>query len=991
MEADRFSALFAQATDNSSPLPYQSKIALSDDIAELIDVPTGLGKTAAAILGWIYRRRFEPLTRKRTPRRLIYCLPMRVLAEQTYVESLRWLERLGLLAGKAHWTVARDGGLPNSQSRLLRSGEDYGYQAIPSASASSDWASLNGDLGGHPIAVHLLMGGEEKSDWAIWPERDAILIGTQDMLISRALNRGYAAGRSRWPLEFAFLNSDCLWVFDEIQIMDTSLATSLQLDAWRRSLRLRPARGDFPTNLCGVARQRRCQSMWMSATMSKHWLERAVDWQPYVETGWEDRRRLSTDEQTDKSIRSGQLFAIEKVLETTTIDLKKPKTKDGRVVKADALQKQGTYLSSIADHMCGSVTSGTSGLTLVIMNTVDRATSLFQLLKSKSELGEISIKLMHSRFRPYEREQWSDFLNQRDNTQRILVATQVVEAGVDLSSAVLYTELAPWASLVQRFGRCARYPGETGKVFWLNLDLGTDKKPNEHWAKPYTRVELVSAKEKLSALNDVGLKSLSKIKNEIESDPTNEQAAKLFPYEPRFVPREKDLFDLFDTTPDLTGADVDISRYIRDGLELDVQVFWRTASEDDVDNKIRPDRRELCSVPFHRFREFAKQALKQRHQIWRRVYANGRTRKSSWTRLETRTVDENVYPGQVFLLQKSCGGYSTEFGWTGNSSDTNFDLPPSGKTTRSRAQDDEDDAEDQSIAKWQSIEQHTRDVCQKLEELLKQTEITGEDAKVLRLAARWHDRGKAHPAFTAKIKAVDLASSDVQERLQGELPAKAPDRSWRKDTPRRQADDISEKEMDRRRPGHRHELASALAILETLFRAEPRHPAFAWDQALAKEFGRELPEPDQAVANEPLVNELSELSANDFDLLLYLVAAHHGKVRVSMRSSPGDARDDVPDPCPSDLRQARGVRDGDTLPRCRIPSKELTAAGTTVPEVIISLDPMELGLSQRYGASWRERTQVLLERYGPFRLAYLEAILRAADCRASMGPEKEDD
>ena len=43
---------------------------------------------------------------------------------------------------------------------------------------------------------------------------------------------------------------------------------------------------------------------------------------------------------------------------------------------------------------------------------------------------------------------------------RIVVATQVVEAGIDLNAAVLVTEAAPWPSLVQRAGRCNR----TGQV-----------------------------------------------------------------------------------------------------------------------------------------------------------------------------------------------------------------------------------------------------------------------------------------------------------------------------------------------------------------------------------------------------------------------------------------------------------------------------------------------------------------------------------------------
>ena len=38
-----------------------------------------------------------------------------------------------------------------------------------------------------------------------------------------------------------------------------------------------------------------------------------------------------------------------------------------------------------------------------------------------------------------------------------LLATQVVEAGLDVSADLLLTEVAPMNSLIQRAGRCARW------------------------------------------------------------------------------------------------------------------------------------------------------------------------------------------------------------------------------------------------------------------------------------------------------------------------------------------------------------------------------------------------------------------------------------------------------------------------------------------------------------------------------------------------------
>jgi len=56
---------------SDNPYPYQERLA-TESFPELLDVPTGLGKTAAAILGWLWRRRFhhDAKIRSSTPRRL---------------------------------------------------------------------------------------------------------------------------------------------------------------------------------------------------------------------------------------------------------------------------------------------------------------------------------------------------------------------------------------------------------------------------------------------------------------------------------------------------------------------------------------------------------------------------------------------------------------------------------------------------------------------------------------------------------------------------------------------------------------------------------------------------------------------------------------------------------------------------------------------------------------------------------------------------------
>jgi CRISPR-associated endonuclease/helicase Cas3 len=119
-----FAALFRQATGND-PFGFQRRFART--LPPLVRVPTGAGKTAMAALGWLWRRRFagDEAIRAATPRRLVYCLPMRVLVEQTRNNAADWLQKLGLEASDPSddrpaegWASAASGSPPPTIAAL---------------------------------------------------------------------------------------------------------------------------------------------------------------------------------------------------------------------------------------------------------------------------------------------------------------------------------------------------------------------------------------------------------------------------------------------------------------------------------------------------------------------------------------------------------------------------------------------------------------------------------------------------------------------------------------------------------------------------------------------------------------------------------------------------------------------------------------------------------------------------------------------------------
>ena len=88
-------ASYFKAAAGFAPLPFQLAWMEQESAAAIrsLEAPTGLGKTLATLVGWLWDRQQRPST---SPRRLVYQLPLRTLTEQIAVECRAVMGRLGL-------------------------------------------------------------------------------------------------------------------------------------------------------------------------------------------------------------------------------------------------------------------------------------------------------------------------------------------------------------------------------------------------------------------------------------------------------------------------------------------------------------------------------------------------------------------------------------------------------------------------------------------------------------------------------------------------------------------------------------------------------------------------------------------------------------------------------------------------------------------------------------------------------------------------------
>ncbi len=941
----RFDRLFEKAT-GFSPHDYQVRLACGKRRARgrddwlnnssacestLIDIPTGFGKTSAVVLAWLWNR----IVRRRSdwPRRLVYCLPMRTLVEQTRKNVGQWLESLDL---------------------------------------------------SNEVGLHVLMGGEDVDEWDVHAERNAVLVGTQDMLLSRALNRGYGMSRYRWPMHFGLLNNDCLWVMDEVQLMGPGVWTSAQLD-WMRNDRFKSLKP--------------CVTWWMSATIRPEFLD-TLD------------RRMSEKLPEPLLVSLQELDRTHEILQARRpCKLWKPPPPPAGDVETTLPEAKplAFFARALAEAVASEHQEGS--LSLVVCNTVSLAQRVYNAVRGAYR-GVSHTLLLTSRFRARDRDENQgkllDFEVARkravtDETVSIpgliCVSTQVIEAGVDISARRLWSEIAPWPPTIQRLGRLNR-DGRLNRNAYAFFWEGPEK-PNRGapFIGPYEAQAVKLGHKLIERLatvcdSDDALSAEDALERLRTCDEARGWAEEALTPAPEPCPRALDVHGLFSTEPDVFGGFTDVSPFVRSQDDnADITVFWREwhsgtelqRSEGLVGPAFARD--EGCPVATHRLREFLKREQKRNGWIWD-------DKRETWEPVR----NGEIRPGMLVMLRRDDGGYSRELGWTGSKADKLDEAPHPG-VPHERF---EDDLYSES-GHWVTLADHLGDTEREAGQIVQALKLDSDVASAVIRASSCHDIGKALPQWQGKLPkppqgGIVWAKAPYQFVLITDISTASATASKTEAILRTKG--VRHSQAVRERVEERDTVDNIRLTWHTNSKVPPDALEFvqalpcvrwAWNVPFRPGLRHE------AATALALWHSYYRAKDSDFPALsIYLSAAHHGKVRTVLTSRTTDGGDvcgigKTTDPlpwkempldfdCAVDGASGRFSEDGSEF--------IFEAPGWTglVADLLGAWEPdgQPPGVS---GAVPCGEPRNL----GPFALAYLETLVRCADARASKTPSAKQE
>lgn len=435
---ERFSEFFGACNDGRPPFAWQ--IRLLDHLLDhgrwpqAITAPTGAGKTSAIDVHVFCQALMRVGAAPRLPRRLVVTVNRRSIVDS----HLQRAERLQTLLSDA------DEGILAEVAEALRDG------------ASTEPLSVVGMRGGLPT----------DRAWLDDPVSCMVVLATPDMWGSRLLFRGYGTSRLARPREAGLLALDSVVVIDEAHLNRQLEATAREVGAMVGSV---PALRAVPP----------LQVVTTTATPDEHGM---------LAVG------VEAADLTDPADALTRRLTAPKWLE---------------YVASAARPGTAAHYAAIADLASGAVPEGAPGsqpsTVLCVLNTVAGAIEVHDRIAA--ERGADRVAIWVGRMRPHDlrrlrREHPGLFTVEGDPEIDVLVTTQTVEVGVDIDCAALVTELAPGSALAQRAGRVNRLGRLTSSRIVV---VGPQGSPRDA-VPPYGAADLRRAHEWLTRRGSDGVR-----------------------------------------------------------------------------------------------------------------------------------------------------------------------------------------------------------------------------------------------------------------------------------------------------------------------------------------------------------------------------------------------------------------------------------------------------------------------------------------------------
>ena len=410
--ATKFAALTAENGVKYRPFRWQTRLLrqlINVDLPDAVDIPTGLGKTSVMALWLIALAEGADL-----PVRLVYVVDRRAVVDQ----ATRFAERLRC-------------NMPDELADKLR---------------------LND--GTHALPISTLRGGfADNRDWLEDPSKPAIIVGTIDMIGSRLLFEGYGVSRGMRPYHAGLLGVDALVLLDEAHLCPPFEALLRQVAAHRDG-KLGPQPGCEPIvppfHLMSLSATGRDLAEMPPESVFR--LEDQDREEPVVHQRLTARKRLKVTELADASL-------LTKCIAERAIELGDSDTPSRVLVYCDR-RTDAVAAKELIDKECkqrqqsGELAAGCESELLVGERRVYERTALESWLEQHGFLGG------------------SKALPQ---APAFLVATSAGEVGVDLDADHVVCDLVSYERMVQRLGRVNRRGGEdrtaTVDVFALRPEL----------------------------------------------------------------------------------------------------------------------------------------------------------------------------------------------------------------------------------------------------------------------------------------------------------------------------------------------------------------------------------------------------------------------------------------------------------------------------------------------------------------------------------------